>query len=76
MTENTQTETLESESLARIEKKVATKKNSFLDFVSEADPEALQRFMPTEPVRRSAPKIGRNEPCVCGSGKKYKKCCG
>ena len=22
------------------------------------------------------PKIGRNEPCPCGSGKKYKKCCG
>jgi len=21
-------------------------------------------------------KIGRNEPCTCGSGKKYKKCCG
>jgi len=28
------------------------------------------------PFRRSAPKIGRNEPCPCGSGKKYKKCCG
>ncbi len=27
-------------------------------------------------VRRSAPKIGRNDPCPCGSGKKYKKCCG
>ncbi len=27
-------------------------------------------------ARRSAPKIGRNEPCPCGSGKKYKKCCG
>ncbi len=27
-------------------------------------------------VRRDAPKIGRNEPCPCGSGKKYKKCCG
>jgi uncharacterized protein len=26
--------------------------------------------------RRSTPKIGRNEPCPCGSGKKYKKCCG
>ena len=26
-------------------------------------------------VRRSVPKVGRNEPCVCGSGKKYKKCC-
>lgn len=25
---------------------------------------------------RSAPKIGRNDPCPCGSGKKYKKCCG
>ena len=25
---------------------------------------------------RSGPKIGRNEPCPCGSGKKYKKCCG
>jgi SEC-C motif domain protein len=28
-----------------------------------------------QPVVR-APKIGRNEPCSCGSGKKYKKCCG
>jgi SEC-C motif-containing protein len=27
------------------------------------------------PVRRTAPKIGRNDPCPCGSGKKYKKCC-
>ncbi|VAW73436.1 hypothetical protein MNBD_GAMMA15-1286 [hydrothermal vent metagenome] len=26
--------------------------------------------------RRDAPKTGRNEPCPCGSGKKYKKCCG
>ncbi len=24
---------------------------------------------------RSTPKLGRNDPCVCGSGKKYKKCC-
>jgi len=27
-------------------------------------------------IRRSIPKIGRNNPCPCGSGKKYKKCCG
>jgi uncharacterized protein len=27
-------------------------------------------------VVRSAPKIGRNEPCPCGSGRKFKKCCG
>ena len=31
---------------------------------------------PREPVVRSSPKIGRNAPCPCGSGKKYKKCCG
>ncbi|MBR4654464.1 MAG: YchJ family protein [Kiritimatiellae bacterium] len=29
-----------------------------------------------EPYRREEPKIGRNDPCPCGSGKKYKKCCG
>jgi len=27
------------------------------------------------PIRRSEPKVGRNDPCPCGSGKKYKKCC-
>jgi SEC-C motif-containing protein len=26
--------------------------------------------------RREAPKVGRNDPCPCGSGRKYKKCCG
>lgn len=26
-------------------------------------------------IRRDGPKIGRNDPCFCGSGKKYKKCC-
>jgi len=29
-----------------------------------------------EPVKREGDKIGRNAPCPCGSGKKYKKCCG
>jgi hypothetical protein len=28
------------------------------------------------PIRRTGPKVGRNEPCPCGSGKKYKRCCG
>ncbi len=27
-------------------------------------------------VKREAPKVGRNAPCPCGSGRKYKKCCG
>ena len=29
-----------------------------------------------QPVRRKTKKVGRNQPCPCGSGKKYKKCCG
>ena len=29
----------------------------------------------TTPYRREQPKVGRNDPCPCGSGKKYKKCC-
>jgi preprotein translocase subunit SecA len=29
-----------------------------------------------KPVKRQAAKVGRNDPCPCGSGKKYKKCCG
>ena len=28
-----------------------------------------------EPAARTMPKVGRNDPCPCGSGKKYKKCC-
>jgi len=31
---------------------------------------------PPAPLRREGDKIGRNAPCPCGSGKKYKKCCG
>jgi uncharacterized protein len=27
-------------------------------------------------VQRTEPKVGRNDPCTCGSGKKFKKCCG
>ena len=29
-----------------------------------------------KPVKRESVKVGRNDPCPCGSGKKYKKCCG
>lgn len=31
---------------------------------------------PQTPYKRTSPKIGRNDPCPCGSGKKYKHCCG
>ncbi|MCA9083405.1 MAG: preprotein translocase subunit SecA [Planctomycetaceae bacterium] len=29
-----------------------------------------------DPIKNVEPKVGRNDPCPCGSGKKYKKCCG
>jgi preprotein translocase subunit SecA len=33
-------------------------------------------YQPVQQVVRGSAKIGRNDPCPCGSGKKYKKCCG
>jgi curved DNA-binding protein CbpA len=33
-------------------------------------------YAPEQPIHRAQPKIGRNDLCPCGSGKKYKKCCG
>jgi len=42
------------------------------DSYSSAPPPQQQKIQP----RKVEAKIGRNEPCPCGSGKKYKKCCG
>jgi hypothetical protein len=39
-----------------------------------AEPKPIQILSPQ--ISRATPKTGRNEPCPCGSGKKYKKCCG
>ena len=36
---------------------------------------ALHRSPSAEDLKRHAPKVGRNDPCPCGSGRKYKKCC-
>jgi len=40
------------------------------------DPVDQTPFTPPIPIVEHSPKIGRNDPCPCGSGKKYKKCCG
>jgi SEC-C motif-containing protein len=34
------------------------------------------KTLPPKQVVRTAPKAGRNDPCPCGSGRKFKKCCG
>ena len=31
---------------------------------------------PKSPITRNTPKTGRNDPCICGNGRKFKKCCG
>jgi tetratricopeptide (TPR) repeat protein len=36
----------------------------------------IQAGAASTPVKRADPKVGRNDPCPCGSGKKFKKCCG
>ena len=47
-------------------------------FVKEADGWKFEdgELVPEKPIVREQPKVGRNDPCPCGSGKKYKKCCG
>jgi uncharacterized protein YchJ len=49
----------------------ATVQSSASDIVSEAS-EAASKSKPV----RGGPKVGRNDPCPCNSGKKYKQCCG
>jgi preprotein translocase subunit SecA len=50
-----------------------------LDLSSQPDSDDIGSFEDEAaqvPHERAEPKIGRNEECSCGSGKKYKKCCG
>ncbi|MCL5098384.1 MAG: preprotein translocase subunit SecA [Candidatus Omnitrophica bacterium] len=58
----------ETTAFGQPEAKTASKAS---DMVSEAA-EAVAKSQPV----RNAPKVGRNEPCPCGSGKKFKHCCG
>jgi preprotein translocase subunit SecA len=62
-----------STSLDELEQEFQRKKRRELEQARLAGAGDLQ---PVQQVRRSGDKIGRNDPCPCGSGKKYKKCCG
>ena len=46
--------------------------NASLENINGIDGETTNH----EPIRNEGPKVGRNDPCPCGSGKKYKNCCG
>jgi len=43
---------------------------------SEQTTNSATEITPREPVKRDTQKVGRNDMCPCGSGKKYKNCCG
>ena len=44
--------------------------------VADLEDLTRDRRYAVETVRREAPKVGRNDPCPCGSGKKFKQCHG
>ncbi len=44
--------------------------------IDEAEASTAEETQPVEPFVREQPKVGRNDPCPCGSGKKYKNCHG
>ena len=53
-----------------VEELKKTERNEELKFFKE------MKIDPTErQLSRKPPRVGRNEPCPCGSGKKFKKCC-
>ena len=59
------------------EQKLIHKERSALAEIKEISEERREaKGAPKAPLKRKAPKVGRNDPCPCGSGKKYKKCCG
>ncbi len=54
------------------------KEKKHLEIGTDENPVPLIEFLPNlnSPTVLKDKKVGRNEPCPCGSGKKYKKCCG
>ena len=52
-----------------------TKSRQRSELFQESRAKEIEDMLPTLPLERSEPKVGRNDPCPCGSGKKYKKCC-
>ena len=67
-------DTVEKLCIVRVEKNAefTTESNASDDYVLNRGEEASR----PSSVKRDVKKVGRNDPCPCGSGKKYKKCCG
>lgn len=61
--------------VSRKPQRMSMSHDSAQGFVGQAQPSA-RPAAPKSPVMNQGPKVGRNDPCPCGSGKKYKKCHG
>ena len=70
------TVTTRSARTSRIQSQQTSKEEYREELAGGALGEAPTEEKRQETVHRNAPKIGRNDPCPCGSGKKYKNCCG
>ena len=70
MAKNVRHETINAMMHVQIERKKETKPQ----MVTQAP--TSERLIQHGPYKRATPKIGRNDKCPCGSGKKYKNCCG
>lgn len=70
MAKNVRHETINAMMHVQIERKEETKPQ----MVTQAP--TSERLIQHGPYKRATPKIGRNDKCPCGSGKKYKNCCG
>ena len=70
MTKNIRHDTVGALMHVQIEQKVERKQ------VARATGTNKDELVERGPYRRKEAKIGRNAPCPCGSGKKYKNCCG
>ena len=66
----------EVEALEREKASVASRHDAPSLPGGEQEPAAPAPGADGRPLRREGPKVGRNDPCPCGSGKKYKQCCG
>jgi preprotein translocase subunit SecA len=64
----------EAESMSDIIAKAPAVSQTRMDFDNQPMPSPDTG--PVQPYKRKTPRVGRNDPCPCGSGKKYKKCCG
>ena len=66
-----------SEDTARLQRMMRQRQRNVVESRGGEDGKAEPAVAaPRQAVVRQGPKVGRNDPCPCGSGKKYKKCCG